>query len=124
MAIVAVPPNGLGTGPREGGGGRCRRRGVDDSGGRGGHDAGKHIGSSGRRVATHRDGLGHRGRCAGGRREDGTRGGHRVGAAVADDGELGRLRVDHVDVGAVDGVAEKVRDGRSAFFVFVAGLRL
>lgn len=58
------------------------------------------------------EGLAHRDSDGGRRRAGGWLGPDRggVGAVVAGDGELGRLRVDHVDVGAVDGVAA-IREG-------------
>lgn len=59
------------------------------------------------RVATHRNGRrdGRRGRGAGRGRGHG----RLVGAGGPGDGELGRLGVDDVDVGAVDGVAKRCK---------------
>lgn len=102
MAVVAAPPDCVGAGARERGGGGSSR-GIGSSTAttttRGG-DEGWGGGSSG--VATHRDG--HCGRCAGGR---GGRAGGWVCAAVAGNEELWSLRVDDVDVCAVDGVADE-----------------
>lgn len=102
MAVVAAPPDGRGTGALEGGrsrGGRRRRRRRCSSR----HACCRRC-CGGGVVATHRDGLGHRG-CRAGWGGGGRGRRRRVGAAVAGDGELGRLGVDHVDVCAVDGIA-------------------
>ena len=71
----------------------------------GGCAGGRGGGHEESRVATHRNGRSHsrrRGRAGRGRRHRGL-----VGAGRTGDGELGRLGVDDVDVGAVDGVASQ-----------------
>lgn len=98
---------GIGSGGRDGGGGR-------DEAALGRRETARRRrgGVLGKGLA-HRDSDGAR-RRAGGGRSRGQRGG--IGAVGSGDGELGRLRVDHIDVGAVDGVADCLNFGLATYF--------
>lgn len=102
-AVVSVPPDRRRAVALLGGDGRriAKLGRLGDGGGTGANGS---IGS-GRRgtVSTHRDGHCGGGRCGAGRGGSS----HRVGAAVARDEELGRLRVDDIDIGTVYGVTSK-----------------
>lgn len=103
--IAATPADDLGALPLVLGlGDELISKGGAGCGGRGG-------GHEESRVATHRNGRRDGRRRGGGA---GRAGGHGrlVGAGGPGDGELGRLGVDDVDVGAVDGVAEAFQGQR------------
>lgn len=96
--IAANPADDLGALPLVLGlGDELISKGGAGGGGRGG-------GHEESRVATHRNGRRHSRRRGGGA-GGGLGHGRLVGAGGPGDGELGRLGVDDVDVGAVDGVA-------------------